>query len=127
MQTTELTTDRAAMVEAMELMDAYAGPESGRVHYLADQWTCWGDDESALPALHIEAEAVIRAWRVARLTRKIVTHNSRPPIPTNKYDWCAFFDGEEEAGGYGYGATEAEAIADFVENYADDHLARLGA
>ncbi len=28
-------------------------------------------------------------------------------------DWCAHYDGEEEAGGYGYGKTEAEAIADF--------------
>ena len=63
MQTTELTTDRAALIEAFELMDAYAGPEAERVHYLADQWTSFGDDEAALPALHIEAEAVIRAWR----------------------------------------------------------------
>jgi hypothetical protein len=50
-----------------------------------------------------------------------------PPIPTRDSDWCAFFDGEEEAGDYGWGRTEAEAeaIADFIENYADDHYARL--
>jgi len=60
--------------------------------------------------------------------RKIVTHNSYPPIPTRQFDWCAFYDGEEEAGnyGYGYGATEAEAIADFIENCAEDHDERLG-
>lgn len=57
----------------------------------------------------------------------IVTHASFPAIPVRNYDWCAFFDGEEEAGSYGYGATEAEAIADFVENYASEHYARMTA
>jgi hypothetical protein len=51
---------------------------------------------------------------------KIVTSNIYPPIPVRSFDWCAFFDGEEEAGGYGYGATEADAIEDFVENHIDD-------
>ncbi len=59
------------------------------------------------------------------MSRKIVTHHSRPPIPTKQYDWCAFYDGEEEAGNYGYGETEEEAISDFIENYADGHDARL--
>lgn len=58
--------------------------------------------------------------------RKIVTHHEYPPIPVRNMDWCAFYDGEEEAGGYGYGATEAEAIADFRENYQADHDERLG-
>ena len=58
--------------------------------------------------------------------RKIVTINQYPPIPDRRFDWCAFYDGEEEAGGYGYGATEAEAIADFRENYQADHDERLG-
>jgi hypothetical protein len=48
--------------------------------------------------------------------RKVVTSYVCPPIPTRSHDWCAHFDGEEEAGGYGYGATEAEAIADFLDN-----------
>lgn len=52
---------------------------------------------------------------------KIVTVCVYPPIPDRHFDWCAFYDGEEEAGNYGYGATEAEAIADFIENYAEDH------
>lgn len=52
--------------------------------------------------------------------KKIVTTNVFPPIPVRTFDWCAHFDGEEENGHYGYGATEAEAIADFVENYIDD-------
>lgn len=57
--------------------------------------------------------------------RKIVTHHSRPPIPTMKYDWCAFYDGEEEAGCYGYGGTEEDAVADFIENWAELHDERL--
>ena len=57
--------------------------------------------------------------------RKIVTSNPCPPIPVRDFDWCAYFDGEEEAGSYGYGKTEADAVADFIENYADDHLERL--
>jgi len=59
------------------------------------------------------------------MMRKIVTHAIFPPIPTTKYDWCAFYDGEEEDGGYGYGSTEAEAIADFIENWAQFHDERL--
>jgi len=47
-------------------------------------------------------------------TKKIVTHNIFPPIPTRSHDWCAYFDGEEELGDYGYGATEAEAVADLL-------------
>lgn len=58
--------------------------------------------------------------------RKIVTSCQFPPIPIRDFDWCAFYEGEEEAGGYGYGRTEAEAIADFRENYQADHDERLG-
>jgi len=51
--------------------------------------------------------------------RKIVTSHLRPPIPFMAMDWCAYFDGEEELGGYGYGRTEAEAVADFIDNLDD--------
>jgi hypothetical protein len=57
--------------------------------------------------------------------RKIVTHHTYPAIPIRQYDWCAFYEGEEEAGDYGHGATEEEAIADFIENYAEGHDERL--
>lgn len=50
--------------------------------------------------------------------RHIKTSYEFPPIPDRRFDWCAFFDGEEEAGNYGWGRTEAEAIADFIENHA---------
>ena len=50
------------------------------------------------------------------MTRKIVTSYINPPIPIRSNDWCAHYDGEEEAGFYGWGATEAEAVADFIAN-----------
>lgn len=46
---------------------------------------------------------------------RIVTHFICPPIPYRGNDWCAYRDGQEEAGGYGYGATEAEAIQDLLD------------
>ena len=46
---------------------------------------------------------------------KIVTGYVCPPIPWRAYDWAAYRDGEEESGPYGYGATEAEAIANLKE------------
>lgn len=57
----------------------------------------------------------------------IVTQHVYPPIPSRSHDWCAHYDGDEEAGGYGYGATEAEAILDFFDNCQADHDARRAA
>jgi hypothetical protein len=51
---------------------------------------------------------------MARLA--IVTNHIYPPIPDRSMDWCAYYDGEEEAGGYGYGKTEQDAINDLIEN-----------
>lgn len=59
--------------------------------------------------------------------RKIVASPTHSPLPVRQIDWCAHYDGEEEAGNYGYGATEAEAIEDFMVNCAADHDERLGA
>ena len=51
-----------------------------------------------------------------RLSMKtIVTSHPYPPIPLRSMDWQACFDGEEEDGPYGYGATEAEAIEDLKQ------------
>lgn len=45
--------------------------------------------------------------------RKLITHHEYPPIPTRQFDWCAYWDGDEEnTGRHGWGATEAEAIED---------------
>jgi len=51
---------------------------------------------------------------------RIITRYIYPPIPDRRYDWMAFYDSDgEEAGRYGYGATEAEAIADLTENHEE--------
>jgi len=48
---------------------------------------------------------------------KIKTKNICPPIPTRIFDWCAYWDGREESGQYGWGKTEADAIADLLLSY----------
>lgn len=47
---------------------------------------------------------------------KIITSFVYPPIPMRQFDWQAYFDGEEELGGYGSGKTEQEAIDDLLCN-----------
>lgn len=44
--------------------------------------------------------------------RNVQTSFVYPPIPIRTSDWCAYFDGCEEDGNYGWGETEAKAIAD---------------
>ncbi len=51
------------------------------------------------------------------MIRKVITHHEYPPIPDRQFDWCAYFDGEEELGHYGWGRTKLEAIRDLLENY----------
>lgn len=51
--------------------------------------------------------------------RKIVTNFVYPPIPLRQFDWTAWRDGEEENGPTGFGATEAEAIADLRQQIED--------
>ncbi len=48
--------------------------------------------------------------------RKIVTSPTHSSLPHRGHDFCAHYEGEEEAGGYGYGETPSAAIADFLEN-----------
>jgi len=49
---------------------------------------------------------------------KIRTDNIYPPIPIRQFDWVAWYDGEEdEQMATGSGATEAEAVADLIENH----------
>ena len=49
----------------------------------------------------------------------IVTSHIFPPIPRRDFDWRAYREGREEGGPYGYGKTEAEAIADLLIMEAD--------
>jgi len=51
---------------------------------------------------------------------RIISVHVRPPIPDRRWDWCAYRDGQEELGHYGWGATEAEALADLKDLEAED-------
>ncbi len=48
--------------------------------------------------------------------KPIVVNFVWPPIPTRAFDYCAYFEGEEERGGYGWGPTEEAAKADLLDN-----------
>lgn len=56
---------------------------------------------------------------------KITTSFWRKPIPTNKMDWVASLDDRDGEGPHGYGATEAEAIADLKGCIDEDDLAEI--
>jgi len=43
---------------------------------------------------------------------KIMTTHVKPPVPSRSWDYCAYFDGEEENGPVGWGRDIAEAIED---------------
>ena len=47
--------------------------------------------------------------------RKIVTEHVYPPIPIRRFDWAAHYDDPE--GPSGWGPTEADAIADLLDNH----------
>jgi len=44
------------------------------------------------------------------MDQKLITRNVCPPISDRRFDWVAHYDGDELHAGWG--ATEAEAIAD---------------
>ena len=46
---------------------------------------------------------------------KIETTFVNPPVPSRAFDWAATFEGYDEGGPIGRGATEAAAIEDLVE------------
>lgn len=59
--------------------------------------------------------------------RQIRTHYDPKPIPLRQFDWIAVddntYDGAPDSGNrhqVGYGATEAEAIADLLEQLDED-------
>lgn len=52
--------------------------------------------------------------------RKIVTKNIWPPIPDRRFDWVAYFEGDEESGPRGWGSTKDQAIAELMIESGDD-------
>ena len=55
------------------------------------------------------------------MNHKIVTHHIFPPIPIRRFDWVAYFEGQEERCEYGYGSTEQEAVAELLAEYGDEY------
>lgn len=58
---------------------------------------------------------------------RIVVSYFRVPGPAPQFDWTAFYDGTEETGPYGSGATPQAAINDLVDNYEADFGGLVGA
>ena len=54
--------------------------------------------------------------RVREKSYSVTTTHVRPPIPSREWDWCAYVEGEEEAGNYGWGETKSDAVADLIIN-----------
>jgi hypothetical protein len=56
-------------------------------------------------------------------TMKITTNFVYPPIPLRQFDWCAYDDDTYDGPGsiLGHGRTEAEAVADFREQWEEKH------
>lgn len=54
---------------------------------------------------------------------KFVTNHDPKPIPSRAFDWSAMDDSTYDGEGcpIGYGATEAEAIANLKEQIAEDN------
>ena len=53
------------------------------------------------------------------MPKRIVTSHIYPPIPTREFDWCAYYDSEEEKREYGYAPTEQGAIDDLKRLYPE--------
>lgn len=51
------------------------------------------------------------------MEKTIVTVFVHPPIPLRQFDWCAYFESEEESGARGWGLTELEAVRDLRDNH----------
>ncbi len=50
---------------------------------------------------------------------KILTHYDPKPIPLRGFDWCAVYDDDGGESYAGYGATEAEAIRNLMDERTD--------
>jgi len=74
----------------------------------------WNILDGAIPSAMERAESL-----TADAEPAIRTTYVHPPIPIRTSDWCACVEGQEEDGPYGWGTTEAEAIADLKEKLED--------
>lgn len=40
-----------------------------------------------------------------------------PPIPNRNFDYCAYLEGHEESGNYGYGISPEIAVAELIQGF----------
>jgi hypothetical protein len=60
-----------------------------------------------------------RAMMIARTLTEIRTHFEHPPISLRQFDWSAVRDGYEPGDLIGRGASEADAIADLLQQESE--------
>lgn len=53
------------------------------------------------------------------MTARIITQAVYPPVPSTRFDWCAYRDGYEPGCPLGYGASRGAAILDLLDIEAD--------
>ncbi len=68
---------------------------------------------------HCDSHGGVSMYDMIYDTPRIVTRHVYPPIPMRKFDWCAYRDGDVEAGNYGWGATEPDAVRDLLDKEAE--------
>lgn len=54
------------------------------------------------------------------MKRTVHAHRVNPPIPTDRFDWCATLEGYEPGDPIGRGPTKQAAIDDLLEQWSDD-------
>lgn len=59
-------------------------------------------------------------WNARHQRKIITTHNANLPFTSRQFDWMAHYEGEEDFGEYGFGATEHQAVADLAMNYPQE-------
>ena len=60
------------------------------------------------------------------MSEKIITFYSPTPMPIRNFDWSAVTSNYEEGDPIGFGATEAEAIADLREQLEEQEPSEAG-
>lgn len=87
-----------------------------------DNWkTTDPADETLGPAPLSERDRMLAEAAVA-VGEIVHTNHEYPPIPIRSFDWSATLDSYsgEPSDPIGYGATEAEAVRDLVEQVEED-------